>query len=109
MLRNILLYFTLCAGSLPLTLSAQSYCVPSVEIYGSTAPGITRVKLDGSPAIDRSSSGQEAYVNTNTSTTVAAGQAYNFSMTFTLDPSICPGMNLRVWIDFNGDYDFDDQ
>jgi hypothetical protein len=87
------------------------WCVPSSAIpYNSNMPGITHVALN---TIDRTSADLENYphnnyVNTGMSTILTPGETYSFSISFTIDPSICPDMNIRVWIDYNQDYQLDD-
>ncbi len=86
-----------------------SWCAPSVVPYGPTTPGITEVKLN---TIDRVSQDLESsnsnYELTDQSTTLIRGQSYTISITHTIDASICPDMNLRVWIDLNLNGDLDD-
>jgi hypothetical protein len=89
---------------------AQSWCTFVAEPYGSSMPGITNVTLN---SINRNSAALESqtnsFVNTGLSTTLVPGQTYTISITHTIDASICPDMNLRVWIDYNQDYDFGDK
>jgi hypothetical protein len=87
------------------------WCVPPTVLpYNSNMPGITHFVLN---TIDRTSLDLEdyphnSYVNTGLSTELIAGQTYSVSITYTIDPQICPDMNLRVWIDYNKDYQLDD-
>jgi hypothetical protein len=87
------------------------WCVPTTAIpYDADMPGITHFVLN---TIDRASADLEhypnnSYVNTGMSTDLHPGQTYSVSITFTIDATICPDMNLRVWIDYNGDYQLDD-
>jgi hypothetical protein len=87
------------------------WCVPNTIIpYATTMPGITHVVVG---TIDRTSADLEhypsnSYVLTGLSTDLAIGNTYTISITHTIDASICPDMNLRVWIDYNLDYSFDD-
>ena len=102
---------------IPLLLAFQTYsvkgqwCVPTTAIpYASTMPGITHFVLN---TIDRTSLDLEnypnnSYVNTGLSTELHPGETYSVSITYTIDASICPDMNLRVWIDYNKDYQLDD-
>lgn len=91
-------------------ISAQ-YCEPTTAIpYNSNMPGITQVVLN---TIDRISQDCEnyplnSYVNTGFSTTLQKGQTYTISITTTVDASISPDMNIRVWIDYNQDFDLAD-
>ncbi|MBI2968648.1 MAG: T9SS type A sorting domain-containing protein [Bacteroidetes bacterium] len=93
-------------------LPAQTWCVPptgstGVNSYGSNSPVITNVTLN---TINRTTAAslKELYVNTGQSTTLVAGQSYPFSMTYTMDLSICNVMSIRVWIDWNLNYSFSD-
>lgn len=92
------------------TLSAQ-WCTPTTAIpYASTMPGITQFTLN---TISRASADLEnypnnSYVNTGLSTNLTPGNTYTVTIAYTLDASICPDMNLRVWIDFNQDGSLDD-
>ncbi|MEW6469016.1 MAG: GEVED domain-containing protein [Bacteroidota bacterium] len=90
--------------------AAQSWCTPNTgPAYASTQPGITNFTLN---TLNRSSNDLEntsnSYVNTGLSTTLIAGNPYNVTIGYTIDASICPDMNLRVWIDFNQDGQLDD-
>ncbi len=87
------------------------WCTPASAIpYNASMPGITHVLLN---TINRFSADIEdypnnSYVNTGMSSELIPGQTYNFSITFTVDATICPDMNIRVWIDYNQDYQLDD-
>jgi hypothetical protein len=91
-------------------MNAQ-WCVPTTAVpYASTQPGITHFTIN---TIDRTSADLEnfpynSYVNTGLSTDLIKGESYDVSITYTIDASICPDMNLRVWIDFNHDGQLDD-
>jgi len=93
-----------------MSLNAQ-WCIPTTIIpYAPTMPGITHVIVG---TIDRVSSDLEhypnnSYVNTALSTDLEIGGTYSISITHTIDASICPDMNLRVWVDYNLDYSLDD-
>jgi hypothetical protein len=98
------------AGSI--TAPAQWCTVTTAIPYSPDMPGITNVTLN---TINRSSLPIEnypnnSYVNTGISTTLNAGQTYSFSITHTRDAVNFPTArnNIRVWIDFNHDYSFDD-
>lgn len=92
-------------------ISAQTYCTPTTAIpYASTMPGITQFTLN---TINRTSADLEtgtgnSYVNTGLSTNLTPGSTYNVTIGYTIDASICPDMNLRVWIDYNQDGSLDD-
>ena len=91
--------------------AGAQWCIPTTIIpYAPTMPGITHVVIG---SIDRTSSDLEnypnnSYVNTGLSTNLEIGNTYTISITHTIDASICPDMNLRVWIDYSLDYSFDD-
>jgi len=93
----------------PFYSNAQSWCEPAVLPYSAAMPGITNFTLND---INRTSADLENinnnYVNTGLTTTLQQGQTYNISMTFTIDGSISPHMNLRVWLDYNLDHTFED-
>lgn len=89
---------------------AQTWCTPTgAGAYASTMPGITNFTLN---TINRPSNDLENttnnYTNTGMSTTLTAGSTYTVTMTYTIDATICPDMNLRVWIDYNRDGQLDD-
>jgi len=69
--------------------------------------GIRNVTINGSPEINRTSGLAENYVYTNQSTTLTRGVTYSGSILLGFGV-ICSAGNVRVWIDFNRDYDFDD-
>lgn len=112
MIKNLHLastcFVTLLGFQLPAT---AQWCVPnSIIPYNANMPGITHVVLG---SIDRTSSDLENYPNnsyvlTGLSVDLIPGNTYNVSVTHTIDASICPDMNIRVWIDYNVDYSFDD-
>src|SRR3954468_12723408 len=89
----------------------SQWCVPTtVSPYSIDMPGITHVVIN---TIDRTSSDLEDYpnnnyTNTGLTTTLVRGMSYPISITYTIDPQICPDMNLRVWIDYNLNYLFTD-
>jgi len=90
-------------------VKAQVYCTPAVIPYASTMPGITHFVLN---TIDRTSAALEhvgsGFVTTGMSTNLMMGDTYTVSITHTVDASICPDMNIRVWIDYNHDGQLDD-
>lgn len=96
---------------LTLTANAQTWCVPASAVpYNANQPGITQFTLN---TISRTSTDLEnfpsnSYVLTGMSTTLTAGVTYTVTMTYTIDPQICPDMNLRVWIDYNQDGQLND-
>jgi hypothetical protein len=95
-----------------MTAPAQWCPVTTAIPYSADMPGITNVTLN---TINRNSLPIEdypnnSYVNTGVSTTLDAGQTYSFSITHTRDAVFFPTArnNIRVWIDFNHDFSFDD-
>jgi len=95
-----------------ITAPAQ-WCIVTTAIpYSTDMPGITNVTLN---TINRTSLPIEnypnnSYVNTGMSTTLQVGQTYTISITHTRDAinfPTCPN-HIRVWIDYNHDYSFDD-
>ncbi len=109
--KNLLNYFfVFCIVIIHSTAYAQ-WCVPNTIIpYNAAMPGITHVVIGN---IDRTSADLEnypynSYVNTGLSTDLILGNTYTISITHTIDGSICPDMNIRVWVDYNLDYSFDD-
>ncbi|CAN5590940.1 hypothetical protein BH11BAC1_BH11BAC1_20420 [soil metagenome] len=110
--KNLLNYFSGFIFSITIHSTAYSqWCVPNTIIpYNAAMPGITHVVIGN---IDRTSADLEnypynSYVNTGLSTDLILGNTYTISITHTIDGSICPDMNLRVWVDYNLDYSFDD-
>jgi len=106
------LFMFILAGACIISIRANAqYCVPTTAIpYNSNMPGITHVMLN---TIDRTSLDlenfpQNSYVNTGLSTVLQKGQTYSMSITTTIDPQICPDMNIRVWIDYNQDFHLND-
>ena len=82
------------------TASAQPYCTPTVDNYGPSTPGITNVKVAD---INRTSATLEDYINTGILGHFKKGGNESISITYTIDMSICPNMNIRVWLDLNMD------
>ncbi len=91
--------------------ATAQWCVPTTILpYNQNMPGITHVVIGN---IDRTSADLEnypnnSYVNTGFSTDLIQGNTYSISITHTIDATICPDMNIRVWVDYNLDYSFDD-
>ncbi len=88
-------------------IGKAQYCYPTTLVpYAPQQPGITGFTLN---TIARSSAGLEtgaanSFVNTGMSTTLNKGSIYTVKMTHNLDVSICPDMNLRVYIDYNHNF-----
>jgi hypothetical protein len=101
----------LCLSLSVVSLCHAQWCVPNTIVpYSSAMPGITNVTIN---TINRTSSDLEnypnnSYVSTGLSTTLQIGVMNTISITHTIDGSICPDMNLRVYIDYNNDYQLDD-
>jgi hypothetical protein len=108
--KTIFILILVLGGSI--TVPAQWCNVTTAIPYSTDMPGITNVTFN---TINRNSLPIEdypnnSYVNTGISTTLNAGQTYSFSITHTRDAVVFPTArnNIRVWIDFNHDYSFDD-
>lgn len=81
------------------------WCVPVVT--ESFNHGMQRFTINGNPAIDRISGANELYVFTGLSTTLQRGATYN--VTFNQNYGFfCSLTNMRIWIDYNKDTDFED-
>lgn len=83
--------------------NAQSVCTfAGGECCGE---GITNFQLNGTPAINRTSTVNEnaGFTNTGITTTVAKGQTYNMSITFPLENNIvnCNTYNVKIYVDYN--------
>ncbi|GDX53508.1 hypothetical protein LBMAG27_25550 [Bacteroidota bacterium] len=67
--------------------------------------GITNFQLNGTPAINRTSTVNEngGFTNTAVTATVIKGQAYNYSVTFPIEDNIvnCNTFNFKIYIDYN--------
>lgn len=108
--RKVYLLLLILSGSI--ATSAQWCNVTTAIPYSADMPGITNVTVN---TINRTSLPIEnypnnSYVNTGMSTTLNVGQTYTISITHTRDAVIFPTVrnNIRVWIDYNHDYSFDD-
>lgn len=89
--------------ALPTLLFAQQYCLPNPD-HNSGNMQISNVEFN---TISRSSSTWESYVHTGMKSEVVQGTDY--SMKITADEgAFCPQFDLRVYIDWNGDKDFED-
>ncbi len=88
-------------------IGKAQYCYPTTLVpYAPTQPGITGFTLN---TIARTSAGLEtgvanSFVNTGLMTSLSKGSVYTVKMTHNLDISICPDMNLRVYIDWNHNF-----
>lgn len=108
---TLLLAFTatVCAES----VQAQYCMLPGRTIYSNDQPGILNFKLKN---INRTSSNVEKPLNqpslvvTTDSTILERGKTYPLSIMHSKDNVIFPNArnNIRVWIDYNGDKDFED-
>ena len=94
---------------LPASGLRAQWCTFIAEPYDANMPGITHFKLN---TIDRTSAALEdmnnSFINTGLSTTLVKGQTYTIAITHNIDASICPDMNIRVWIDYNQNYMLND-
>ncbi|MBC8173200.1 MAG: T9SS type A sorting domain-containing protein [Chitinophagales bacterium] len=104
MKKTFTLFFTLCMYCIVSTALFAQWCIPETAIpYSAAMPGITHITLE---TIDRTSTDLEnypdnSYVNTGLSATLIKGVSYEMSVTYTIDATICPDMNIRVWIDLD--------
>jgi PKD repeat protein len=93
------------------TVHAQYCMLPGQTPYSTLQPGITNFKLN---TINRTSSNSESssavVVTTGMSTTLSPGQTYTIFITHSEDNQFFPGArnNLRVWLDYNGNFSFTD-
>ncbi len=85
-------------------LCGQSYCQPEVDLQFGFGIGITNVSFG---KLVRQSPPGEGYAKAGRFTVVKPGEDVPFSITSTLGTA-CDGQNVRVYIDFNQDFDFDD-
>lgn len=92
-------------------VNAQTYCLPPKYLTGPYT-GITNVTVG---SINNTSNSNDGYINYTASIgacTLPKGSTVNFSITCYYDPSMVSfftgNLNLRVWIDWNGDFDFND-
>ncbi|MBW7912992.1 MAG: T9SS type A sorting domain-containing protein [Taibaiella sp.] len=94
-------------------VQAQYCMLPGRTIYSNDQPGILNFKLKN---INRTSSNVEKPLNqpslvvTTDSTVLERGKTYPVSIMHSKDNVIFPNArnNIRVWIDYNGDKDFED-
>jgi hypothetical protein len=93
---------------------AQQYCMlPGRTSYSTAQPGITSFKLN---TINRTSAGVEQSLNnppiveTNDSTKLVRGKTYTITISHSKDAVNFPTArnNVRVWIDYNHNFDFND-
>ncbi len=84
---------------------SQDWCIPTIT--QTFDQGISSVTLNGFPALERVSGRNDGYVNTGMSTTLNRNHTYTVTLVQGFG-AFCTAGNLRVWIDFNKDYDFDD-
>lgn len=84
---------------------SQTWCTPAIT--QTFNQGISSVTLNGTPPLERVSGRNDLYINTGMSTTLNRNQTYTISIVQGFG-AFCTAGNLRVWIDYNRDYDFDD-
>lgn len=105
----LVLLFTICSAY----VQAQYCMLPGRTIYSNDQPGILNFKLKN---INRTSSNVEKPLNqpslvvTTDSTVLERGKTYPVSIMHSKDNVIFPNArnNIRVWIDYNADMDFED-
>ncbi len=85
----------------------EGYCIP--PFTQDTYVGLTKVSLNGEPALLRESIAKEFYTNTGEETSLTTGNFYKMSATaITSISGQAFQSNVVVWIDWNQDKDFDD-
>ncbi len=87
------------------TVFSQDWCNPNIT--QTFSHGINSVALNGTPPLERFSGRLEGYVNTGVSTSLSRGGSYTLTMVQGFG-AFCTAGNLRIWIDYNHDFDFDD-
>lgn len=84
-----------------------SYCIPPFK--GETYAGILSVRMNSQPALLRTSSWSEKYINTAQKATVVRGSVHTIGViTENILKEIFGNTNVRVWVDWNHDNDFVD-
>ena len=95
----------ICLLGLSIQLPAQAQSVCTVPVQVCCGVGITNFQLNGTPAINRTSTVSEngGFTNTGVTTAVAKGQTYTMSITFPLEANVvnCNTYNVKVYVDFN--------
>ena len=93
---------TMCALTYAPAIFAQVCTFTAQECCGE---GITHFQLNGTPAINRTSTVTEngGFTNTGLSTTVVAGMTYAYSVTFPVENNVvnCNTYNFRIYVDYN--------
>lgn len=103
MYRTTVLGITLATA---LAAHTQSdYCVPQVDVPNSNGTGISHVQLNSVPAIDNTSPVNDGYSLQSGSPSLVVGGYYQL-MIHRSSGWTCPDNNLRAFIDFNGDLEF---
>jgi hypothetical protein len=106
-----LLFASLLVGSF--SVRAQYCMLPGRKIYSANQPGITNFKLN---TINRTSGHVEkpldspSLVVTTDSTTLARGKTYTVTISHSKDAVFFPTAknNIRIWIDYNKNFQFTD-
>jgi len=107
--------FTLLVAGLCFSLTAlsQAYCSYTSAPYSSNQPGITNFKLGSINRTSANIEGGNALVLTGVTVTLTIGQTYSFSLLTSDDlvsgaPLTGAPQNVRIYVDFNKDFDFVD-
>ncbi len=112
-MRTFTLLLISAIGVCTANVQAQYCMLPGRTIYSNDQPGILNFKLKN---INRTSSNVEKPLNqpslvvTTDSTILERGKTYAVSIMHSKDNVIFPNArnNIRVWVDYNGDADFED-
>jgi hypothetical protein len=112
-MRTFTIFLSLVAVLVVSTVQAQYCMIPGRTHYSSLQPGITNFKLN---TINRTSANVEHPLSsppitvTTDTTTLMRGQTYTVQITHSVDNVNFPTArnNIRVWIDYNKDFDFVD-
>ncbi len=103
----MLLLFNVCKA-------ADEYCIPPfLDKWGDPYTGIVNVKFEGETTLDNSTPYDDKYKYFDELPPVELekGKEYNLSITLlnTMQQSWAKLLQVRVWIDWNHDFDFDDE
>jgi len=102
----LLLLFNVCKA-------ADDYCTPPFFDKLGTGPltGIVNVKLEGETTLDNTTpfNDKYKYFDELSPVEIEKGKQYNLSITLENSQSSWAKLQARVWIDWNHDFDFDDE